>query len=106
MQDLPDFENLGINSGSPMREYHTRSGLEPIPAFDVATSVTLQIEVLKETYDEIMRVLLENEWEREEGLRIMLLSGLGYLDAKERLARINGEPRNGDSESARHLDTL
>jgi hypothetical protein len=106
MQDLPDFENLGINSSSSMREYHSRPGLEPIPAFDVATSVTLQIEVLKETYDEIMRVLLENEWEREEGLRIMLLSGLGYLDAKERLAQINRAPGNADGESSRHLDTL
>ena len=106
MQDLPDFENLGINSGSPMREYRPRPGLEPIPAFDVATAVTLQIDVLRETYDEIMRVILDNEWEREEGLRIVLLSGLGYLDAKERLEHLSPSSVAGDVESARHLDTL
>lgn len=106
MQDLPDFENLGINSGSPMREYHPRPGFEPIPAFDVAAPVTLQIEILRESYDEIMRVILDNEWEREEGLRIVLLSGLGYLDAKQRLGRIDKAEADGDPQGGRHVDRL
>jgi len=106
MQDLPDFENASFNSGSPMREYHPRPGVEPIPAFDATTSVTLQIEVMRETYEEIMRVVLDNEWEREDGLRNVLLSGLGYLDARERLASINRAATGGDPNVASRLDAL
>jgi len=106
MQDLPDFENLGYNSGSPMREYHPRQGLDPIPAFDVASSVTVQIDMLRETYDEVMRVIINNEWEREEGLRNVLLSGLGYLDAKERFGSLNDAAARAGGESANRLDNL
>lgn len=101
MPDFPDFENNGHDSGMSMHRLNSRPGLEPIPAFEAASSVPLQIEVLKETHDEIQRVILDNEWEGEEGLRTVLLAGLGYLDARQRVESINRAAFQGDHEAAR-----
>jgi len=46
--------------------------------FAGAEIVTLQIEVLKETYEEMLKVIQRNGWELEEGLRILLTLGSGY----------------------------
>ncbi|PWH15456.1 MAG: hypothetical protein DDG58_11495 [Ardenticatenia bacterium] len=50
--------------------------------FAGAEIVTLQIEVLKETYDEMLKVIQRNGWELEEGLRILLTLGSGYAQGR------------------------
>jgi|YNPNPStandDraft_1061719.scaffolds.fasta_scaffold52098_1 chromosome segregation ATPase len=46
--------------------------------FAEADIVTLEVKILKETYDEIVKVIQRNGWEIEEGLRILLTLGSGY----------------------------
>lgn len=51
--------------------------------FAGAEKVKLEIEVLKETYDEIQAVIEYNSWEAEEGLRILLTLGLSYAQGRQ-----------------------
>ena len=50
--------------------------------------VTLEITVASATAREIERVMVENGWERAEGLRLILGSGLGYLQGEKTLKAI------------------
>lgn len=52
--------------------------------FAGAEKVSLEIEVLKETYDDILAEIERNGWQPDEGPRILLTLGLGY--AKGQLA--------------------
>lgn len=63
--------------------------------FKEAETVSLQIEVLKETYDDIQAVIQRNQWEPAEGLRILLTLGLGYARGQQML--------KADSEEASRL---
>lgn len=77
-------------SGTPSSPNKTsRRVVEPIAMLDGAESVQLSIEILRETYDEILEVMRQNDLDDEEGLRTVLLNGLGYMDASIRLGRIN-----------------
>jgi len=57
--------------------------------FDDTRERVVQIPLLEETYQDILRLCQENEWEEEEGLRTVLTHGLGYLQGERELARIN-----------------
>lgn len=82
------------SSGTPSSPNKTsRRVVEPIAMLDGAESVHLSIEILRESYDEILEVLRQNELDHEEGLRTVLLNGLGYMDASIRLGRINDASR-------------
>ncbi len=50
--------------------------------FSEAQIVTLEIKILKETYEEILKVIQRNGWEIEEGLRILLTLGSGYAQGR------------------------
>lgn len=60
--------------------------------FDGAEIVTLEIPVLKETYDDILAAVERNGWEAEEGPRILLTLGLGYAQG-QRLLKADDEER-------------
>jgi len=84
-----------------------RHGLELVPEFDRAESVTVQIEILKESYDKLKDVIVANEWEQEEGLRTVLLNGLGYLESDLQVKRINEAAfAANQAEAAKRMDTL
>src|SRR5437867_2244143 len=110
MQDVPDFESFpqipGIRPGNGHPQPRPRPGLEPIPVFERSDSVTLQIEILQETYEELLDIIRANEWETDEGLRTILTTGLGYLDAKQRLESINSAAAAGSPDAARRINTL
>lgn len=106
MQDLPDFDDLGRESGSQVNRLNRRPGVERIPAFDSASSVTVQIDVMNETYDELRRVIMDNEWEPEEGMRTVLLTGLGFLEARERLGTLNRAASTGNVDTHEQVDAL
>jgi len=57
--------------------------------FDDTRERVAQIPLLEETYQDILRLCQENEWEEEEGLRTVLTHGLGYLQGERELACIN-----------------
>ena len=66
----------------------------------------VRIEILRETYDEIQALLREQDMEHEEGLRTVLINGLGYLDASLRLDKINRASRDDGSEEAELVQGL
>lgn len=45
--------------------------------------VSLEIEILKETSEDILTVIERNDWGREEGFRILLTLGLGYAKGQQ-----------------------
>jgi hypothetical protein len=106
MHDIPDPESFLQQPEAHHINGKSRRRVEPIPALDAADSVTVQIELLKETYDEILQAMANNEWEHDEGLRTVLLTGLGYLDGKMRLEQIERGYLSGDREGARRVDAL
>src|SRR5436190_13907387 len=81
-------------------------GLESIPVFDAAESITVEIDILRESFDEILRVIQENEWEPEEGVRTVFLAGLGYQDAKLRLEKLNHAAADGNDDLTKRVDDL
>lgn len=81
-----------------------RSRVEPIPVLDEAEQVTVSIDLLREQYDSIMRIVRANGWEPEEGLLTVLMSGLGYLDASLQIEAINCSSTAG--EAAERVDSL
>lgn len=101
MQDFPEFDNYLQDQSTHAHKRVPRPGVERIPEFDRTATVTLEIEVLKETYDKLLNAIVANEWEREEGMRTVLLTGLGYLDTESNVTEQN---RHVTSEGEVELD--
>jgi hypothetical protein len=83
-----------------------RSGLEAIPVFEEASSVSVQVEILRESYDELLRVVEANEWGMDEGLTTMLLSGLGLQKGLVHLNEVNGMVARGEAHSGQRVDEI
>ncbi len=83
-----------------------RSGLESIPVFDVASAVTVPVEILKENYDELLRIIEANEWSLDEGLTTVLLAGLGLQKGLLHLSEVNGMVARGDAHSGKRVDDI
>lgn len=66
-----------------------RSQVEAIPVLDAAEQVTVSISMLREHYDSIMRIVRANGCEPDEGMLLVLMSGLGYMDASLQIEGIN-----------------
>ncbi|MGQ9584283.1 MAG: hypothetical protein ACUVXG_02650 [Anaerolineae bacterium] len=50
--------------------------------FETAKTVVLQIQVLEETYHDLLATIERNGWDQEEGFRILLTLGLGYAQGR------------------------
>jgi hypothetical protein len=60
--------------------------------------VSLKIEVLKETYQDIQVAIERNGWETEEGPRILLTLGPGYTQRQQFYFKdLFGKKKNNDS---------
>jgi hypothetical protein len=46
--------------------------------FEGAEVVTVEIKILKETYEEMVAILERSGWDLDKGFRILLAQGLGY----------------------------
>ena len=107
MQELPDFDSSLRDPGSRDRKRDARPRADAMPEFDRAQTVTLQIEVLRETYEDLLRTVVANEWEREEGLRTVLLTGLGYLDARLNLDGLSPDSvERSEADAVRRVDSM
>jgi hypothetical protein len=108
MPDNFSLENPRFDPGQSPSEGNDRHSrrVEKIPVLDEADSVTLQIVLLKENYEELLKVVADNEWEEDEGFRTVLLSGLGYLSTKAKLDEVNRLAANGDAEAAKKVDVM
>lgn len=83
-----------------------RSVVDPVPMLDGAESIRIEIDILKESYERILDVLQQEELEHDEGLRTVLLSGLGYMDGKLQLGSINRAVAGGDEQEAHRIEGL
>jgi hypothetical protein len=101
--DNPRFDSASHTNGKG--EGRARR-LEKIPALDAADSVELQIEVLKESHEQLLKVIEANEWSDDEGLRTVLLTGLGYLNTQLQLEQVNRLAAAGDPEAAKQMDAM
>jgi chromosome segregation ATPase len=72
--------------------------------FAGAEKVRLEIEVLKETCDEIQAAIERNGWEAEEGPRILLTLGLGVAQGR-RLIEADDETRAFLAERLTHMES-
>jgi hypothetical protein len=94
-----DEPSGGLNFGPASR-------LEPMPVFEEASPVTLTIEVLKENYDELLRIIEANEWSLDEGLTTVFLAGLGLQKGLVHLDEVNGMAARGDAHAGKRVDEI
>jgi hypothetical protein len=106
MPDFADSQSSPPGPAEQTRQPRLRPGLEPVPVFEAAESITVEIEILKESHEELLQVIRENEWDLDEGFRTLLLTGLGYQDAKLRLGQIEDEQAKRDAAGSIHIDLL
>src|SRR6478672_8502554 len=107
MQELPDFDSSLWEPGSRDRKRDQRTRADSLPEFERTQTVTLQIEVLRETYEDLLRAIVSNEWGRDEGMRTVLLTGLGYLDARLNLDGLSPDTvEQGEPDAVRRVDTM
>ncbi|MEO8287188.1 MAG: hypothetical protein ABI670_12245 [Chloroflexota bacterium] len=106
MPDNGDAAKPVRHSDLGARRPRIRPGLEPIPVFDATSTVTVEVEILQESYDEILRVIEANEWENEEGLTTILLAGLGLQKGLVHLDTVNGMVARGDAHASQRVDEI
>lgn len=104
MSDSISDGNLHAGDFSSRPARPARPRVEPVPVLDAAEQVTVQIDLLREHYDSIMRICRENEWKEQEGLLTVIMSGLGYLDSTLQLESINRSEDAG--ELVQRVDSL
>jgi hypothetical protein len=83
-----------------------QSAIRPVRLLEGAEAVTFQVDILKESYEEILALIKLNDMEHEEGLRTVLLAGLGYMDAQLRVDRINRAYVAQDPKVTEHIEGL
>ncbi|HYP41420.1 MAG TPA: hypothetical protein VEX13_13760 [Chloroflexia bacterium] len=105
MSDAPDALPPQVDSARRTQGV-TQSAIRPIRLLEGAEAVTFQVDILKESYDEILALIKLNDMEQEEGLRTVLLAGLGYMEAQLRVDKINRAYATGDPKVAEHIEGL
>jgi hypothetical protein len=83
-----EHSNGAQYDGGPHRQ-PSASSLEPVPLLDAASTVSVQVEILREALDEIQRVAAASGYDADEAVRIVLLSGLGYEAGRLHLDGLN-----------------
>jgi len=106
--DNPDFARSTGSGDTPSggRKSGWQSRLEPMPMFEEASQVTLNVELLKENYDELLRIIEANEWSLDEGLTTVLLAGLGMQKGLMHLSEVNGMAARGDAHAGKRIDDV
>ena len=57
--------------------------------FDGAAERTVEVALLEETYQDILALCRQEEWDEDEGRRIVMARGLAYLQGNAEIARLN-----------------
>ena len=100
-----EHPNSAQHDGGPVRDRGTRS-LQPEPILDAASVLTVSVEILKESYDEILQVARASGHGEDEAVRIVLLSGLGYEAGRLHLDGLNHAASLGTELSAARVDAM
>jgi hypothetical protein len=83
-----------------------RSSIEPVPVFDAASSVRVDIEILQESYAELLRIIEANEWTLDEGLTTVFLAGIGMQKGLVYLDEVNDLAAHGDAHASKRVDDI
>lgn len=105
MSDTPDALPPQVDSARRTQGV-AQSAIRPIKLLEGADTVTFQVDILKESYEEILALIKLNDMEHEEGLRTVLLAGLGYMDAQLRVDKINKAYAAQDPKVTEHIEGL
>jgi hypothetical protein len=74
--------------------------------FEEANSVKLEVEILEESYRELLALMRANEWTVDEGLRTVFLAGLGFQTGQWHLDAIRALAGRGDAAMTDRVDTM
>lgn len=74
--------------------------------FDGAEQVKVAVTLMRETWDDLLKVIEENEWKPNEGLIILLTTGMAYLNAERALSVSQGAADLSGEEVKKLLDRL
>ncbi|HET9494440.1 MAG TPA: hypothetical protein VFR15_09435 [Chloroflexia bacterium] len=83
-----------------------RSALERIPWLEAASTVTVRVEILQESYEQILEVARASGYDEDEAVRLVLLSGLGYEKGRLNLDALNEAAALGTDLSAARVDAI
>ncbi len=106
MPENTDLPKPVENSNSQRPATGWRSSLEPIPMFEEARTVRLEIEILEENYRELQALMRTNEWDTEEGLTTVFLAGLGFQMGEWHLDAIRALAGRDDPSLTNRVDTM
>jgi hypothetical protein len=102
---LIEHPNSSQQNSGPGRDSGT-SGLQRMPLFDAASAVTVNVDILKESYEEILAVARASGYDESEAVRTVLLSGLGYESGRLHLDTLNRAADLGNELSAARVDAI
>jgi hypothetical protein len=74
--------------------------------FDGAEQVKVEIILMRETWDDLLNVIEADEWKQNEGLIILLTTGMAFLRAERALSVPQGAAGLSDAEIKKLLDRL
>ena len=103
---MADHSHDNYSTGDGAKAQPFRSVVDPVPVLDAAESIRVEVDILKESYERILDLLQKEELDHDEGLRTVLLSGLGYMDATLQLGNINRAVAGGDEQEAQRIEGL
>ncbi|MEO5953806.1 MAG: hypothetical protein ABIQ44_15190 [Chloroflexia bacterium] len=106
MPDNTDMPNTVRGDELRQPPPNWRPGLEPIPMFEEARSVNFEVEILEESYRELLAFMRAKEWDAEFGLRAIFLAGLGYEKAQWHLDAITALAQRNDPTLSERVDEM
>ncbi len=85
-------------------EFHSFSEEFEQRFFADAEQVRIQVTLMRETWDELQQVIEENDWKLNEGLIVLLTTGMAFLKAERALAVTQGTGEFSAEEIQKLLD--
>ncbi len=74
--------------------------------FQGAEQVKIEVTLMRETWDELSREIQENEWKPNEGLIVLLTTGMAFLRSERALTVTSGAAGLSEAEIKKLLDRL
>ncbi|MGQ9834260.1 MAG: hypothetical protein ACUVRJ_10805 [Candidatus Villigracilaceae bacterium] len=95
MEPLPQSEDPEFHSFTEEFEHRF---------FDGAEQVKAEVILMRETWDDVLKVIAENDWKQNEGLIILLTTGMAFLRVERALNVTQGTADLSREEVKKLLD--
>jgi len=87
-------------------EFHSFSEDFEHRFFEGAEQVKVEVTLMRETWDDLLKMMEENGWKQNEGLIILLTTGMAFLRAERALSVSQGTAGLSGDEIKKLLDRL